>query len=64
MTRREKITKAKQLLVGTDERDYRAFVVIDRDGVLSCADPGYPDEVLPQDIVFHIVVKKMPPKNE
>lgn len=57
MTRKDKITQAKKLLAGIDEREYKAFVVIDRDGVLSCADPGYPDEVLPQDIVFHIVVK-------
>lgn len=64
MTRKNKITQAKKLLAGIDERDCKAFVVIDRNGVLTCADPGYPDEVLPQDTVIHIRVKEMPPKNE
>lgn len=58
MTRKDKIKEALKLLTGENIREYKAFVVIDRDGVLSCDDPGWPDEVLPQDIVFHFVVKK------
>ncbi len=56
MTRKEKITKAKQLLTGEQIREQRVFRVIDRDGVQTCSDPGYPNEVLPHDIVFHITV--------
>ena len=56
MTRKEKIAKAKQLLTGEQVRDPKAFIVIIEEGVERCNDPGYPAEVMPQDIVFHITV--------
>jgi len=56
MTRKEKISKAKQLLTGEQVRDPKAFIVIIEEGVERCNDPGYPAEVMPQDIVFHITV--------
>lgn len=64
MTRKDKIIQAKKLLAGTGERDYKVFHIIEQNGVISCADAGYPDEVLPQDIVIHIIVKDPPKHND
>ena len=38
------------------ERESKAWLVIIEEGVERCNDPGWPAEVMPQDIVFHITV--------
>ena len=60
MTRREKITKAKQLLTVEQVREQRVFIVKLEDGIKTCSDPGWPDEVMPHDKVFTIEILKSP----
>jgi hypothetical protein len=56
MTRKEKINKAKELLTVKQVRPQRIFRVIDQDGVKRSSDEGWPDEVMPHDIVITIEV--------
>lgn len=62
MTRKTKIETAKKLLSGEVEHEPRVYRVIERNGIKTCSDPGYPDEVRTNDIVINVHV--IPSKNE
>ncbi len=54
----EKINTARRLLSGECVRDVKVFMAIERNGVMTCDDPDWPDNVQPDDVVFEIVIHK------
>lgn len=61
MTRKQKIETATRLLKGEGEPEFKVYVIIVRNGIESCSEPDWPDNLSTNRLCVRIKVKESTP---